>query len=68
LQNGFFGEPLEWTIPFFAKPYMTVFETWEESHRGGSKLTYVEGMLLMIGINVADQRELKASMNANSRR
>ncbi|KAL2135380.1 hypothetical protein VTI74DRAFT_8792 [Chaetomium olivicolor] len=42
LENGFFGELLEWTVPFFAKPYMTVFETWGESDRGDSKLTYVE--------------------------
>jgi hypothetical protein len=42
LENGFFSEPLEWTVPYFAKPYMTSFETWEESDRGDSKLTHVE--------------------------
>jgi hypothetical protein len=42
LENGFFGEPLEWTVPSLAKPYMTVFETWEKSDRGDGKPTYVE--------------------------
>ena len=42
LESGFFGEPLEWTVPYLAKPYMTVLETWEESDRGESKLTYFE--------------------------
>jgi hypothetical protein len=42
LENGLFGEPLEWTVPSFAKPHMTVLETWEKSDRGGGKATYVE--------------------------
>ncbi len=37
LEGGFFGEPLEWTVPSVA-----VFETWAESDRGDSLSAYVE--------------------------
>jgi hypothetical protein len=29
LENGFFGQLLEGTVPFFGKPYVTVLELWE---------------------------------------
>jgi hypothetical protein len=39
---------------------MAVFKTWEESNRGDGKPAYLE-CILMLRIDVANQRELKAS-------
>jgi hypothetical protein len=37
LENRFSGYLLEWVARYFAKPYMAVFEAWEEGYRGDSK-------------------------------
>ena len=66
LEHGFFGQLLEWSVPFLAKPYMAVFETREEGERDDSQLSYVE-RILMLRVDIANHRELQA-FDANTSR